>query len=105
LLSAISLLFAVSLGAQSAEWSKLKSIASGAEIRFELSGKRPVKGGMQAVTANAAMWNTVSANRHPGRKEVLRLSRKKTSCRMRNALIGLAGRRRSRAQLKCVPEN
>jgi hypothetical protein len=81
----------VSLGAQSAEWSRLESIANGAEIRVELSGKRTLKGRLQAVTADAVILNAASGPQTLGRSEVRRVSLKKTSRRMRHALIGLAG--------------
>ena len=90
-LSAVSVFFALNLGAQSAGWSNVKSITPGAELRVAVSGGGLVQGSLQGVTEDSVMLNSCSGRQTLGRQEVIRVSVKKKGHRKRNALIGLAG--------------
>ncbi len=89
-LSAVAVLFALNVSAQTAGWGVLKSIAAGAEVRIVVSGKSSLHGTLVGVTDDSFLLSSGSGQQTFGRQEVMRVSVKKRSHRKRNTLIGLA---------------
>jgi hypothetical protein len=89
-LSAVAVLFAFNVSAQTAGWGVLKSIAAGAEVRIVVSGKSSLHGTLVGVTDDSFLLSSGSGQQTFARQEVMRVSVKKKSRRKRNALIGLA---------------
>jgi hypothetical protein len=80
----------VPLAAQTNNWTSVQALSAGTEIRVTISGAKPVRGQLQAVTADLLVLNVNNSQRMIPRQETMRVSVKQPGHRGRHTLIGLA---------------
>ena len=71
-------------------WDNLQRLATGQEIRLVLNDAKSYLGTFQTVNADTIVLRLEAGEQTFARKDVLRVSAKRTSHRLRNALIGTA---------------
>src|SRR5690349_1967615 len=85
---AAALLVPAILAAQPSDWTKVKSLAAGAEVRVEANGTR-TQGRLQSTTDESMVVRTKSGDEMIARAQVTLVAEKKRSRRKKHALIGL----------------
>jgi hypothetical protein len=87
---AVLLILALTAPAQSPSqgWNNVKTLAAGTEVRINLNS-RTVKGKMQSATDDSLAISSDKGQVMFARQEVARVSLRRKSHRVRNALIGL----------------
>ena len=73
---------------EKANWDNLKSLAPGEEIRVVLKDAKSYRGRLQAVSDEAITLRLAAGEQSIARQDILRVSAKGNSHRLRNALIG-----------------
>jgi hypothetical protein len=71
-----------------ANWDHVKQLAPGAEIRVELKDRGSVRGKFESVTADSLVIDSRRGPETLTRQTIARVSSRRGSHRMRNALIG-----------------
>lgn len=74
----------------SANWDNLKALAPGDEVRVVLYSAKSYRGKFQSLTDNAIVVRLGTGDQSFNRADILRVSTKGKSHRLRNALLGAA---------------
>lgn len=74
----------------SASWDNLKALAPGDDVRIVLNDKKSYRGKFHSATDNAIVARLAKGDQTFDRTNILRVSTKGQSHRLRNALLGAA---------------